>query len=136
MSSRPSIVYFSSVSENTKRFVDRLGVPAQRIPLRPTEPHLRVDHPYVLILPTYGGGNGAGAVPKQVIRFLNDVHNRSLMRGVIAAGNTNFGTAYCIAGDIVARKCGVPHLYDFELLGTSEDVSNVREGLEQLWLQH
>lgn len=136
MSTRPSIVYFSSVSENTKRFVDRLGLPAQRIPLRPTEPSLRVDHPYVLILPTYGGGNGAGAVPKQVIKFLNDEHNRSLMRGVIAAGNTNFGSAYCIAGDIVARKCGVPHLYDFELLGTSEDVSNVRQGLEQMWLQH
>lgn len=136
MSARPSIVYFSSVSENTKRFVDRLGLPAQRIPLRQTEPSLRVEGPYVLILPTYGGGNGAGAVPKQVIKFLNDEHNRSLMRGVIAAGNTNFGSAYCIAGDIVARKCGVPHLYDFELLGTSEDVSNVRQGLEQMWLQH
>jgi len=136
MSTCPSIVYFSSVSENTKRFVDRLGLPAQRIPLRATEPKLRVEHPYVLILPTYGAGNGAGAVPKQVITFLNDERNRSLMRGVIAAGNTNFGAGYCIAGDIVARKCGVPHLYDFELLGTSEDVSNVRQGLEELWLQH
>lgn len=135
MSTAPSIVYFSSVSENTKRFVDKVGIPAQRIPLRSQEPHLRVHQPYVLIVPTYGGGNGAGAVPKQVIKFLNDEHNRSLMRGVIAAGNTNFGAGYCVAGDIIARKCGVPHLYDFELLGTSEDVSNVRKGLERLWLQ-
>jgi protein involved in ribonucleotide reduction len=135
MGTAPSIVYFSSVSENTKRFVDRVGIPAKRIPLRSHEPHLRVHQPYVLIVPTYGGGNGAGAVPKQVIKFLNDEHNRSLMRGVIAAGNTNFGAAYCVAGDIIARKCGVPHLYDFELLGTSEDVSNVRKGLERLWLQ-
>ena len=30
-------------------------------------------------------------MPKQVIRFLNDAHNRALIRGVIAAGNTNFG---------------------------------------------
>ena len=129
------IVYFSSVSENTRRFVDRLDLPADRIPLRPADGHLRVDHPYVLITPTYGGGNGQGAVPKQVIKFLNDTHNRSLIRGVVAAGNTNFGAAYCLAGRIVARKCQVPHLYDFELLGTAEDVMHVREGMGHTWLQ-
>ncbi len=130
-----SLVYFSSVSENTKRFVDRLGVPAQRIPLRATEPHLVVTKPYVLLVPTYGAGNGRGAVPKQVIKFLNDPHNRSLCRAVIAAGNTNFGPGYCIAGDIISAKLQVPYLYRFELLGTAEDVSRVREGLGQFWQQ-
>jgi len=132
---RLSVVYFSSVSENTKRFVDKLGVTSQRIPLRPTEPRLLVTRPYILVVPTYGGGNGAGAVPKQVITFLNDERNRSQLRGVVSAGNTNFGAAYCIAGDIIARKCGVPHLYKFELLGTTEDVACVREGIERLWQQ-
>jgi protein involved in ribonucleotide reduction len=127
-------VYFSSVSENTKRFVDRLELPAQRIPLRPAEPALTVHRPYVLFVPTYGGGNGEGAVPKQVIRFLNDAHNRSLLRGVVAAGNTNFGRHFCSAGPIIAAKCGVPHLYNFELLGTIEDVVHVREGMERAWL--
>ncbi len=130
-----SLVYFSSTSENTKRFVEKLGVPADRIPLRPKDEPLKVDEPYVLVVPTYGGGNEGGAVPKQVIKFLNDEHNRSLIRGVISAGNTNFGTAYCIAGDIVAQKCHVPHLYKFELFGTQDDVSAVREGLEDLWKQ-
>ncbi|MFT4296811.1 MAG: class Ib ribonucleoside-diphosphate reductase assembly flavoprotein NrdI [Micropruina sp.] len=127
------VVYFSSVSENTHRFVAKLGFEAQRIPLRATDPQLRVDRPFVLILPTYGGGNGEGAVPKQVIRFLNDPANRVWLRGVISAGNTNFGAAYCIAGDIVARKCDVPHLYQFELMGTPDDVEAVREGLISLW---
>ena len=127
------VVYFSSASENTHRFVGKLGVSAQRIGLRASDPHLRVEVPYVLIVPTYGGGNGAGAVPKQVIRFLNDPDNRVHLLGVIAAGNTNFGTGYCIAGDIVARKCGVPHLYSFELMGTPDDVEAVREGLASLW---
>ena len=36
------IVYFSSRSENTHRFVQRLGLPAVRIPLNERE-HLRVD---------------------------------------------------------------------------------------------
>ena len=127
-----NIVYFSSVSGNTARFVDKLGRPSQRIPLYPKDDPLRVDEPYVLITPTYGAGNGRGAVPKQVIRFLNDEHNRSLIKGVIGAGNTNFGQAYCLAGDIIAVKCQVPHMYRFELFGTQDDVNNVNQGLDNL----
>lgn len=129
----PFLVYFSSASENTHRFVRKLGLPSARIPLRPKEAPLSVDREYVLVVPTYGGGNQRGAVPKQVIKFLNDPHNRSLCRGVIASGNTNFGEAYCIAGDIIARKLGVPFLYRYELLGTPTDVSRVREGLDSFW---
>lgn len=130
------LVYFSSVSENTRRFVDKLGLPASRIPLRARDAALTVDEEYVLIVPTYGGGEGAGAVPKQVIRFLNDPRNRSRLRGVIAAGNTNFGSGYCLAGDIISAKCQVPYLYRFELLGTDQDVARVREGWERLWQRH
>ncbi|WP_432571248.1 class Ib ribonucleoside-diphosphate reductase assembly flavoprotein NrdI [Kineococcus sp. SYSU DK005] len=126
------VVYFSSVSGNTHRFVGKLGVAAQRIPLRPREEHLRVTEPYVLIVPTYGGGDGTGAVPKQVIRFLNDPANRALIRGVVGAGNTNFGAHYAAAGDVVAAKCRVPLLYRFELFGTPEDVRRVRDGLDTL----
>jgi len=39
-----------------------------------------------------------------------------LLRGVIASGNRNFGEAYGRAGDVIARKCGVPWLYRFELM--------------------
>ena len=38
-----------------------------------------------------------------------------------------------IAGDIIAAKCGVPYLSGFELLGTNEDVTRVREGLRTFW---
>jgi protein involved in ribonucleotide reduction len=130
-----NLVYFSSTSENTHRFVQRLGIPAHRIPVRPAEGFLRVDEPYVLVVPTYGGGNEGGAVPRQVVKFLNDERNRSFIRGVISAGNTNFGSAYCLAGEIVSTKCRVPDLYHFELLGTTEDVARVREGLAQFWLR-
>lgn len=129
------LVYFSSVSGNTHRFVEKLGMPARRIPLHAKDPGLTVDQPFVLVTPTYGGGNGRGAVPKQVIRFLNDEENRNLIRGVIAAGNTNFGEAYCLAGDIISAKCTVPTLYRFELFGTPDDVNVVHEGLDQFWKQ-
>jgi protein involved in ribonucleotide reduction len=126
------VVYFSSTSGNTHRFAEKLDVPVRRIPLYAKDEPLRVDRPYVLITPTYGGGDGKGAVPKQVIRFLNDEGNRALLRGVIGAGNTNFGSAYGLAGDIIAAKCTVPHLYRFELFGTPDDVRVVRQGLETL----
>jgi protein involved in ribonucleotide reduction len=135
----PLLVYFSSVSGNTARFIEKLGMRAVRIPLFPTQPMPDIDEPYVLVTPTYGGGQGRGeekgAVPKQVIRFLNDEGNRRLLRGVISAGNTNFGDAYCAAGDIISRKCRVPHLYRLELFGTPEDVDRVSEGLERWWKQ-
>ncbi|MDR7081097.1 protein involved in ribonucleotide reduction [Arthrobacter ginsengisoli] len=127
------LIYFSSTSENTARFVRKLGIDAARIPLHPREPALVAIEPYVLVLPTYGGTGGEGSVPKQVIRFLNDPRNRQQLRGVIGAGNTNFGDNYCMAGDIIAAKCQVPHLYRFELMGTPEDVSRVQQGLEEFW---
>ncbi|MCI7457621.1 class Ib ribonucleoside-diphosphate reductase assembly flavoprotein NrdI [Actinomyces urogenitalis] len=129
----PFLVYFSSTSENTHRFVTKLGFPSARIPLRPKEEPLTVDREYVLVVPTYGGGSIRGAVPKQVIKFLNNPDNRALCRGVISSGNTNFGEAYCIAGDIISAKLKVPFLYRYELLGTPTDVARVKEGLDTFW---
>jgi len=137
---QPLIVYFSSVSEYSHRFVKKLGFRAVRIPLIDHTSSFRVDEPYVLITPTYGGSKmtttdtnktrtSSGHVPKQVIKFLNVEHNRSLIRGVIAGGNTNFGEEFALAGDIISNKCQVPFLYRFELMGTADDVDRVRAGL-------
>ncbi|WP_345752303.1 class Ib ribonucleoside-diphosphate reductase assembly flavoprotein NrdI [Microbacterium rhizophilus] len=131
----PLLVYFSSVSGNTARFIEKLGMRAERIPLHRSDDELVITEPYVLVTPTYGGGDGRGAVPKQVIRFLNDERNRGAIRGVISAGNTNFGEGFCIAGDIISRKCHVPHLYRLELFGTPDDVERVSDGLERWWKQ-
>lgn len=128
-----SLIYFSSVSANTHRFVEKLGVDAARLPVYTHEETLLAQAPYVLVLPTYGGDAGHGAVPKQVIKFLNVESNRNLIKGVIGAGNTNFGETYCLAADIISVKCQVPHLYRFELMGTSEDVDRVHQGLEEFW---
>lgn len=135
-SDSPDLVYFSSVSENTRRFVERLDRPCARIPLRPRlEGMIRVANPFVLVVPTYGGGERAGAVPKQVIAFLNVPENRARLRGVIVGGNTNFGPYYCLAGPVISAKCRVPELYRFELLGTDHDVAAVRSGLTRFWAE-
>lgn len=124
------IVYFSSVSNYTHRFLEKVGLPKTRIPVRPrVEGMIEIDRPMVLVLPTYGAGPHTKAVPKQVIQFLNVEQNRENIVGVIGTGNTNFYGAYCIAADIVAQKLDVPVLYRLELLGTPEDVEAVRVGV-------
>ncbi|MGG4610613.1 class Ib ribonucleoside-diphosphate reductase assembly flavoprotein NrdI [Providencia sp. Me31A] len=128
-----SLIYFSSRSGNCHRFIEKLGLPATRLPIGFDGNSVIATQPYVLLLPTYGGGGSKGAVPKEVIQFLNIEVNRTLIRGVIAAGNTNFGDAYAIAGNIVAQKCRIPYLYRFELLGTEKDVQSVKNGLETFW---
>lgn len=128
------VVYFSSATENTRRFVDKLGLPSARIPLYKNDEPLIVNEPYVLVCPTYGGGasishENSRPVPKQVIRFLNNENNRGLIRAVISGGNSNFGADFGKAGDVISAKCKVPYVYRFELMGSDEDVKIYREGL-------
>lgn len=128
------IVYFSKTSENTHRFVQKLNLPATRIPLQwMGEEPFTVSKPYVLVVPTYGGNRESKQIPKQVIDFLNIKRNRDLLRGVIGTGNTNFGETYCRAAEQIAAKTGVPLLYRVEIMGTPDDVEQVIERLDQLW---
>ncbi len=128
------IVYFSNVSNNTHRFVEKLGLPAQRIPIRweGDEPFM-ARGPYVLVVPTYGGGNDSNTIPPQVRKFLNIETNRDLLKGIVGMGNTNFGEHYCKAAELIAAKTGAPLLYRVEITGTPEDVEQVKERLIILW---
>jgi protein involved in ribonucleotide reduction len=128
------IVYFSNVSGNTHKFVEKLDLTSHRIPIRWDEDEpLMATSDYVLFLPTYGGGNDNQTVPKQVVKFLNIKQNRDLMVGVVGLGNTNFGKHYCKAAEIISAKVGVPLLYRLEIFGTPDDVNQVTERLQLLW---
>jgi protein involved in ribonucleotide reduction len=128
------IVYFSNISNNTHRFVEKLGLSAQRIPLRwDSEEPFMASGEYVLFVPTYGGGNDGHSIPKQVKKFLNIKANRDLLRGVVGFGNTNFGDHYCGAAEMITAKTGVPLLYRVEIMGTPDDVEQVKERLDLLW---
>lgn len=88
---------------------------------------------YVLVVPTYGGGNETTTIPIPVKKFLNFKANRDLLRGVVGMGNTNFGDHYCRAAEMIAAKVGVPLLYRVEITGTPDDVEQVIERLDTLW---
>lgn len=126
------IVYFSNVSGFTHRFVEKLGLPASRIPIKSAEAgSFVISEPSTLILPTYGA-NGRDFVPKQVIKWLNVEANRSMITSVIGSGNINFLDDYTKAADIVSAKLGVPVLYRFELAGTPDDIENVQKELNNI----
>lgn len=125
------LVYYSSASGSTARFVAGLDMAADRIPLRPADDMPSPECPFVLICPTFADGQGRGAVPKQVIRFLNESDRRALLRGVIGAGNRSFGATFALAARVIAEKCRVPVLYRFELTGTETDRLRVQAGLHK-----
>jgi protein involved in ribonucleotide reduction len=129
-------VYFSNYSENTKRFVEKLNEhDAIRIPIDRDSSSITVDQPYVLFVPTYGGGEGRAAIPRQVRSFLNIRENRKLLKGVVGFGNTNFGEHFCKAADLISAKTGVPVIARVEIFGTDDDVNKVKERLTLLYGQ-
>jgi protein involved in ribonucleotide reduction len=130
------IVYFSNYSGNTKRFVEKLNDSSTiRIPVDWDSGGITVDQPYVLFVPTYGGGEGRAAIPRQVRFFLNIKENRRLLRGVVGFGNTNFGEHFCKAADLISAKTGVPVIARVEIFGTQDDVNKVKERLTLLYGQ-
>jgi protein involved in ribonucleotide reduction len=130
------IVYFSNYSGNTKRFVEKLNDnSAIRIPIDRDRGSITVARPYVLFVPTYGGGEGRAAIPRQVRSFLNIRENRKLLRGVVGFGNTNFGNHFCKAADLISAKTGVPVIARVEIFGTEDDLNKVKERLTLLYGQ-
>ena len=128
------IVYFSNYSGNTKRFVEKLDeCNAIRIPIDRSDRSITVDRPYVLFVPTYGGGEGRAAIPRQVRHFLNVSGNRELLRGVVGFGNTNFGEHFCKAAELISAKTGVPVIAKIEIFGTETDLNKVKERLQLLY---
>lgn len=68
------VVYFSSATENTRRFVDKLGLPSARIPLYKNDEPLIVNEPYVLVCPTYGGGASISHENSRPVPKLSLIH--------------------------------------------------------------
>ena len=126
------LVYWSSRTQNTHRFVETVDGEAIRLPMSVAEPFPDLDEPFVLVVPTFGSEPHT-AVPRPVTHFLERPGIAALVRGVIAGGNRNFGDTFGLAGKLISNKLGIPLLYRFELAGTPMDTDKVRQGLERFW---
>lgn len=125
------LVYFSSSSENTHRFVEKLGLPAIRIPIAGARSKLLMEQPYILIVPSYGGGSAVGAVPIRdpLSTFRKTVHTCAAS----SPPGTPTSAQRTASPATSSPKMPCAFLYRFELLGTAQDVENVRQGVTAFW---
>lgn len=150
-----TLVYFSSSSRNTERFVEKIvnfskeyypllrkngekvDIPPLnpiKIPISMRNETIVTDIPFILVTPTYGGTiiNGKKderMVPLQVQKFMEEESNTKNIKGVIGTGNINFGSDYGKAANIISNSYKVPLLYKAELMGTEEDIKNIAMGM-------
>lgn len=120
------IVYFTSKTGNTARFVKKLKIAATEI-----SKGLIINKPFVLFVPTYAAMDGKGSVPTPMIKFLNELSNRSKLQAIVGFGNRSFGKNFAIGSEVISLKCKVPILHKVELFGTSEDVEIVQHRIKE-----
>lgn len=127
------LIYFSSVTRNTERFISKLTWDMgtiHTIPYQPGQEAPTPTSPYILMCPSYGDAR-RGHVPPQVRKFLSLEENRNLAVAVVGTGNINFGTEYAYAADAISSKLQIPILYKLELAGTTADVDNLEQIVRQ-----
>ncbi|MGM9987389.1 MAG: class Ib ribonucleoside-diphosphate reductase assembly flavoprotein NrdI [Bacillaceae bacterium] len=110
------LVVYDSLTGNVKRFVNKLKMDTVKI-----DENLELEQEFVLITYTTGFGN----VPERVDTFLKK--NHSLLKGVSASGNRNWGDLFAGSADKIASTYNVPIISKFELAGTTKDVQAFKE---------
>ncbi|GIO08482.1 protein NrdI [Brevibacillus reuszeri] len=112
------LIAFDSKTGNVRRFVQKIDLPHVEI-----DPDMIMDEPFILVTYT----TGFGQVPEKVTTFLKA--NHSLLRGVSASGNRNWGASFAKSADTIANLYGVPVISKFELSGTGRDVEHFTSGV-------
>lgn len=128
------LIYFSNVSGNTHRFVERFLLQQEqahepapdilRLPIRGEQPKIEED--YILLCPTYGTSR-TSHVPPQVKKFLADEGTRNHCVGVIGSGNINFGHEFGAAANMIAMKLQIPVLMKIDLGGEPKDLAQMHK---------
>lgn len=130
------VYYYSSVSNLTGRFAERLATAHRRPIFNLADANVRkreAEEPWVLLTPSYKAGNANQVtLPTPVRAFLRSPMNRRRLIGIIGSGNRNFGVHYQAAARELAQVSGRPVLFEFELSGTPEDVDRCVDILTRL----
>lgn len=112
---------FFSLTGQTKRFIDKLGMAEQAIKLTNSGQET-VAEEFILFCPTYEAG------VEFVDDFLDD--HKHLLKGIVGSGNRNFGPDFCHLAKTYAKHYQVPLLHIMEFSGTAEDVAFVKGIIE------
>ncbi|MGP1361825.1 MAG: class Ib ribonucleoside-diphosphate reductase assembly flavoprotein NrdI [Candidatus Fimenecus sp.] len=110
---------FASRTGNVESIIDKLGLDALRI----DSGSETIDEDFILFTYT----DGYGDVPFEVEGFLEA--NSAHLKGVVCSGSTDYGDAYCKAGDVIAEQYSVPCLYKVEDDGDDEAIAEIKTAL-------
>lgn len=91
----------------------------------------QVNHPYILMTPSYGSPRTKGYTPRQVKDFLRD--NHTFMVGVVGAGNLAFGEDYCASAYSISARFQVPIIWKVDLRGQATDVDEIDRRITADW---
>ena len=117
------LVAYDSKTGNVRRFVSKLNMRVVEI-----DQDLTIVEPFVLVTYT----TGFGKVPQKSMDFLE--RNSSLLQGVAASGNRNWGTGFAKSADAISQLYDTPILHKFDLSGTARDLHLFQEELNKLEL--
>ena len=119
-------IYYDSKTGNVERFIKKMQ-------------SQRPDWHFIKINPTMIIKNKGhfltfttkiGEVPETTDKFLENGNNSKLIKSVSSSGNRNWGKFFALAADKIQEKYGIPVLMKFELSGTSMEVENYIDYLE------
>lgn len=120
------MIAYTSRTGNVRYIISKLNLPSIEI-----KEDTLLDKMYILLTFTDGLGN----IPPLVEAFLE--RNHELCQGVIASGNTNFGTNFCGSADKISEQYGIPIIHKIDLRGTPKDYTYVIEQYKRIiegWL--
>lgn len=120
---RSLILAFDSKTGNVRRFIHKLNLDMPTVQI---QEDLLLEEPFILITYT----TGFGQVPEKVHSFLRQ--NHTLLRGVAASGNRNWGTSFAKSADTISTAYHVPLLAKFELSGTIRDLERFKSGVASI----
>ncbi|MCL0319449.1 class Ib ribonucleoside-diphosphate reductase assembly flavoprotein NrdI [Apilactobacillus xinyiensis] len=141
-------VLYISIEGNTKNFVKNLSEYAknehdqdeQKPVINAKEISEQTDFSnetdnFFAFVPTYlDGGNGIDNGVKELMtnvlgEYIHYNNNARKCIGVVGSGNRNFNEQYCLTARRYAKAFNCDLVADFELRGTSRDVTRVYEAL-------
>ncbi|MCL0330520.1 class Ib ribonucleoside-diphosphate reductase assembly flavoprotein NrdI [Apilactobacillus xinyiensis] len=148
-------VLYISIEGNTKNFIKNLSEYAknehdqdeQKPVINAKEISEQTDFGnetdnFFAFVPTYlDGGNGIDNGVKELMtnvlgEYIHYNNNARKCIGVVGSGNRNFNEQYCLTARRYAKAFNCDLVADFELRGTSRDVTRVYEALINEALKH
>lgn len=124
------IIYFDSLTGNTKRFVDKVQKERPEWQIVKVTSVDQANEKGHLITFTTGIGN----IPISTTKFMKK--NSAFVRTVSTTGNTNWGLSYGLAADKISKHYKIPLLMKLELSGTRKDVAEFIQKIETFEIEH